>query len=1221
VLITPHVIFLAAEILGGLVLFGMLFILIKRGVRWYFLRTLERRVEQVRKILHKHRQNEFQKTDRLLFQLSNVQDQEAVEIALHEVLDQEGDTIGPRLRKVYDSLGLLDDLTKTLESSSRWVKRAEAARGLGQLQVIEAIPLLVARMRDPHEDVKTVKQAAAQALGCMKADETIPLLLDELASPEDWASPHIAEQLLAFGEKVVEPLEKALVEGASVNSRVWAAQILGRIGDRRSTMKVVARLQDRSEQVRISATEALGRLKDRRAVPELTRLSLRDPVAMVRSEAARALGEIGDRSVLSELVGLLASGDYWTRLRAVEAIEKLKPDDTSAMEQALVDESQVVRGEAARALERLGVLDIRLEEIGSRDLATVKAATASLVRFGKAGAVESLIRTARHDSMKIRARICTVLGDIGDNYALPAVTELLKDSMWIVRARAAQAIGKLSPDDPVALLAPSLSDDEEMVRIAAIEALRCLRPGELAEHLPALLQLFETGSPDARRSVIESIEAAPTEGVRALLLEALRDPFADVRYQAVREVAGRNDLDCTAPLTLLLGDAEQRVRMEAARALGEEASKQGIEALVASLSTPDREFREILSDLLAPLGVDRVMELIGNPEDVHRRLALAWTLGKTGDPAALEELRRLSRDGEAQVRAAAAGALGKIDLKESAGILVELMVDPDSRVRAAAVNGIGQLGKPDMLPLLLERTDEPSRFVLGRLAVALGLMGIKLSPGDPGGSGVLDALKKIEKRLQGTGRRALAYIGFGLTGFREGVNLCLDALADPGIEPKVWKALQGEPGSTRERFRRTLDLGSVGRSGELQAGRLRERFIHQLQNSREDDRRVEAILSLRAVGVGNGMDALLKAIASDPAPEVRRTALECIAPDYRDDRVGGALRRALRDPVAEVQAAAVSGLSMAEDPSNNQILMECGASGEDRVMESVLDALASANQGNVLEFAKSLHREEDPAIRALGATALGMIGDPQALDMLSTWLEDRSIAVRVMTVGAMGLLGTRAAGELLAECVADPSVDVRVALASAMGSYPAVSLRATIELLGKDPVVEVRLALLASLAGRDDAVAVDTITSFVADPEEAVREQAMLGLLQAGTVPALELFHASFEKLSPAVSRSLRQIPPGHAILTGLEQKVREDTDPDVRVAAMRALVRIEQMTAATVLTAMQDPEPQVRIAAIDASPMVDDPQVRAMLDHLMNDPVPEVHTRIRRGKLRLFKN
>ena len=297
-----------------------------------------------------------------------------------------------------------------------------------------------------------------------------------------------------------------------------AAQILGRIGDRCSTMKLVARLQDRSEQVRISATEALGRLKDRRSVTELTRLSLRDPVPMVRSEAARALGEIGDRSVLSELVGLMASGDYWTRLRAVEAIEKLKPDDTAAMEQALVDESHVVRGEAARALERLGVLDLRLEELGSPDLETVKAATASLVRFGKAGAVESLIRTARHDSMKIRARICTVLGDAGDNYALPAVTELLKDPIWIVRAKAAEAIGKLSPDDPVDLLAPSLSDDEERVRIAAIESLRCLRPGELAEHLPALLQLFEVGSPEARRSVIESIEAAPTDGVAALLL-------------------------------------------------------------------------------------------------------------------------------------------------------------------------------------------------------------------------------------------------------------------------------------------------------------------------------------------------------------------------------------------------------------------------------------------------------------------------------------------------------------------------------------------------------------------------------------------------------------------------------------------------------------------------------------------------------------------------------
>jgi len=227
VLITPSIILLAAEILGGLVLAGLLTLLVKRAVRGYLLRTLERRVEQVRKILRRHREGAFEKTDRLLFQLSGVQDPEAVEIALHEMLDKEGDEIGPRLRRVYDSLGLVDALMKRLESSGRWVERAEAARGLGRLQVIEAIPLLVARMRDPHEDVKTVKQAAAQALGRMKADPAIPLMLAELARPEDWASPHIAEQLLGFGEKVRKPLEEALGNGESVNSRMWAAQIRG----------------------------------------------------------------------------------------------------------------------------------------------------------------------------------------------------------------------------------------------------------------------------------------------------------------------------------------------------------------------------------------------------------------------------------------------------------------------------------------------------------------------------------------------------------------------------------------------------------------------------------------------------------------------------------------------------------------------------------------------------------------------------------------------------------------------------------------------------------------------------------------------------------------------------------------------------------------------------------------------------------------------------------
>ncbi|MBD3868814.1 MAG: HEAT repeat domain-containing protein [Acidobacteria bacterium] len=1209
--LSPSIMMLAAQILAGAVLLGLLYVLAKRAARWYLLRTLERRVEKVRKILEKHQASKFEKVDRLLFQLGNVQDREAVEIALHEVLENDGDRFGPRLRKIYNNIGLVDHYQDRLVHSRRWVERAEAARALGQLQVVEAIPELVARMRDSHEDVKTVKQAAAQALGRMQADEAIPLLLEELSRPDDWASPHIAEQLLGFGEKILEPLILTLAESTSTNARLWAAQILGRLEDRSATPVLIERLSDRSDRVRISVTEALGRLKDRRAIPELTRVALRDPVPMVRAEAAKSMGEIGDRSVMSELVQMMSSGDYWTRLRAVEAIEKLKPDDTSPLEQALEDESRVVRGEAARALERLGVLEKRLNDLKNPDEGRVQAATDSLVRLGKAGAVESLLRATADADPDIRALVCVVLGRAGDLYAMQVMEHLFKDDHWQVRAAAAEAVGRLRPEDAVERLVPALADRDDRVRVAAIDAIRNIRPSHLGEHLDALIELFESGGVEARRSVLGSVGAAPSDSLRDLLHQALDDPDADVRYLAVKEAGRREDVGCTVALSQRLGDSDQRVRVEAACALGREASEDGIAALVESLSTSDRDFRETLTDLLAPLGVGKILDRIGIPEEINRRLALVWALGKSGDPDALPVLAQLAEDNNPDVRSAVAGALGKIDDPRSVEILGMLVNNPEPRVRAAATNGIGHLKATEMLPVLLECTDEPSSFVLGRLAVALGLMG-----GEP----VLAGLNKIEQRLQEPEDLALVAVGYGLTGLEYGVDRALKSLSNPDLEQAISAAMEKERPEVRSRFRKNLALDGVAPVDDFRSQKLRERYIQQLLNSRDSERRSAAIRSLQSIGIGEDTGILLKVVAADPSPQVRRTALQCLAPDYRDDRVMGALLRALRDPVGEVRIAAVNAIGQSESPEHNLAILACGTLGETAVVDAVLAALCAANQGRVAAFVEELQAVEDPAGQALGARTLGQIGDPEAQEQLAAWLLTRNIELRAASVVALGSIGTRKAGDILATCTGDPALAVRVALAEVVGEYPAVSIRDCMERLAKDPANEVRASLATHLAGRDDGAAVSVLGEFAFDPETSIRVLGLLGLLRSGGAAALGEFLELFDGQPPAVVHEVRKIPREHPAFMDLADKVTMDTDPDTRVAALEALMVLDKLTPEPVRAGLQDPEPVVRLAAIEAAPMVDDPEVREMLGRLMDDPDATVRQQVRRGKLRIIK-
>jgi HEAT repeat protein len=345
-----------------------------------------------------------------------------------------------------------------------------------------------------------------------------------------------------------------------------------------------------------------------------------------------------------------------------------------------------------------------------------------------------------------------------------------------------------------------------------------------------------------------------------------------------------------------------------------------------------------------------------------------------------------------------------------------------------------------------------------------------------------------------------------------------------------------------------------------------------------------------------------------------------MAPDYRDDRVMGALLRALRDPVGDVRIAAVQAIGQTESPQYNLALLACGTLGETAVVDAVLAALSAANQGRVATFVEELQAVEDPASQALGARTLGQIGDPEAQEQLAAWLLTRNINLRAASVVALGSIGTRKAGDILATCTGDPALEVRVALAEVVGEYPAVSIRDCMERLAKDPANEVRASLATHLAGRDDGAAISVLGEFAFDPETSIRVLGLLGLLRSGVAAALGEFLELFDGQPPAVVHEVRKIPREHPAFVDLAKLVTMDTDPDTRVAALEALMVLDKLTPEPVRAGLQDPEPVVRLAAIEAAPMVDDPEVREMLGRLMDDPDETVRQQVRRGKLRIIK-
>jgi len=105
----------------------------------------------------------------------------------------------------------------------------------------------------------------------------------------------------------------------------------------------------------------------------------------------------------------------------------IRPDDPTALKTALYDPSPEVRGRATIALQRIGVLELRVEELGGRDRDTVERAHRTLVEMGRAGVIESLLGYLEHPTLAMRSRIAAIVGDLEDPHAIEALKPLLKD--------------------------------------------------------------------------------------------------------------------------------------------------------------------------------------------------------------------------------------------------------------------------------------------------------------------------------------------------------------------------------------------------------------------------------------------------------------------------------------------------------------------------------------------------------------------------------------------------------------------------------------------------------------------------------------------------------------------------------------------------------------------------------------------------------------------------
>ncbi len=545
----------------------------------------------------------------------------------------------PRLVQAFDSRRGSD--FRQRDKSQMLMRSANALAHIGEA----ALPALIEALKTNDTGLRL---GAAKALGGMgaRSRDAISALIENLGHADEELRSEVIETLALIGKDAVAPLAKSLA-WPDARLRSGSARALATIGTAAADAgpTLLAQLQSEKENVvRAAILTALPRvgLPQEQIVPPLVK-ALRNDDAEIQSAA---------------LNGLLA----------IRPAEKVIVPALTAM---LLDSQVGISERAARALGRFGP--------------SARSAVPKLV-------------TLAPSKEAYRAALTEIGG--------PAVPELLKQiervpaaslnrEHWVIQLLVSIG-GAGIPELTKALDSPAAS-----VRVAALGTLNAL--GEQAREVRApVLKLTADTDPFVRATAVSVLVsmAMDTGGTMKKVEAAMRDSSPVVRLSGATAAGalGASARDLVGALTPLLDDADPSVRSAALRAAGAVGGDDPalVKRLVARLDDPAT--RSAALDALAKTGADaataaKLLELYPKSAKPDR-LAILSALGTATSPDSTNLIAAASKDGDAEIRAAALRAGVKVhpSAKESLPTLQTALHDSQISVRRTAAELLGQLG-------------------------------------------------------------------------------------------------------------------------------------------------------------------------------------------------------------------------------------------------------------------------------------------------------------------------------------------------------------------------------------------------------------------------------------------------------------------------------------------------------------------------------------------------
>jgi len=344
------------------------------------------------------------------------------------------------------------------------------------------------------------------------------------------------------------------------------------------------------------------------------------------------------------------------------------------------------------------------------------------------------------------------------------------------------------------------------------------------------------------------------------------------------------------------------------------------------------------------------------------------------------------------VRRQAAGMLGSSPAGAEQALAEVARTDTEADVRQAAIDSLAKAPVSEELMATLTSLQEEADDAAVRSAAAKAEMELRLS--DPDTWLTRDW---VERQLAKREDDATAELQMQLVHLKKGLPILIEVLAT------------SDNVVARQAAACSISLICAGTSPR------QEEFA-------------ELALTIKKEGIPepepanlDGLKPLERALATDPAPEVRAMAAQGLG-YLGQESSAPILGRALHDDNEEVRWwAALALVTVPSEAALDDIAHAATRDESDRVREAAVRALGWIDDDGVALPLVRATADTSSAVRQAAATELARVDHPAALQALTTLFDDENEDVRWAAVLAVGDMRDPEAAPALAQAMRDPS--------------------------------------------------------------------------------------------------------------------------------------------------------------------------------------------------------